>query len=178
VRSSDIIPVSVSVPGACILARLPTIYHICWLPSPPRRQPKSVRVPSASLCASPKNTYIPPRGLSTPACHFASPSPTRTPTHAAMAGQSNGRAKKPTKAAPNGKANGHMNGHANGHADKARTGPAAQTNARRKPRTSWTRGFTNVLARYVALSKHLRNRRACTEAAHTHCRLPLHLAAC
>ncbi|OAG03227.1 uncharacterized protein CC84DRAFT_1125527 [Paraphaeosphaeria sporulosa] len=63
-----------------------------------------------------------------------------------MAGQSNGRAKKPSKAAPNGTANGHLNG----HADKSRAAPAKQVNARRKPRTSWTGSFASLVARLAS----------------------------
>ncbi|KAL5434920.1 hypothetical protein PMIN07_008624 [Paraphaeosphaeria minitans] len=63
-----------------------------------------------------------------------------------MAGSSNGRAKKPSKAAPNGTANGHLNG----HAAKSRAAPAKQANARRKPRTSWTGSFASLVPRLVS----------------------------
>ena len=71
-----------------------------------------------------------------------------------MAGQSNGRAKKPNKQSPNGKLNGHLNGnlngHLNGHADKSKT-PAPTTRAH-KARKTWTASLTNVVGRYVAFT--------------------------
>jgi hypothetical protein len=73
-----------------------------------------------------------------------------------MAGQANGRAKKPKTAngslngGLNGSANGHMNGHANGHmnghADKSL---AVRPTSQRKPRRTTAGFFTSVVARYV-----------------------------
>ncbi|KAF1964374.1 hypothetical protein BU23DRAFT_604857 [Bimuria novae-zelandiae CBS 107.79] len=62
-----------------------------------------------------------------------------------MAGQSNGRAKKPNKPSPNGKASGHVNG----HADKSTvTPPVARAN--RKPRRTWAGSLTNVVGRLLS----------------------------
>jgi hypothetical protein len=73
-----------------------------------------------------------------------------------MAGQANGRAKKPKtvngslNGGLNGSANGHMNGHANGHmnghADKSL---AVRSTSQRKPRRTTAGFFTSVVARYV-----------------------------
>ncbi|KAJ4295052.1 hypothetical protein N0V90_007060 [Kalmusia sp. IMI 367209] len=66
-----------------------------------------------------------------------------------MAGQSNGRAKKPNKATPNGKLNGSLNG----HAEKSKmTSPQVRSNntTRAKPRKSWAGSFANVVGRLIS----------------------------
>jgi len=74
-----------------------------------------------------------------------------------MAGQANGRAKKPKKAASNGTlngsmnshANGHTNGHLNGHASKAQLSTTSTRSSRQKTKTTMTGALTSILARLV-----------------------------
>lgn len=64
---------------------------------------------------------------------------------AAMAAQSNGRAKKPKKATPN----GHLNGHLNGHADKSKsTGSVVSSTNRNKSKKTVTGSAVNIFGRY------------------------------
>jgi hypothetical protein len=69
-----------------------------------------------------------------------------------MAVQSNGRAKKPKKAASNGTLNGNLNGglngHMNGHADKSQKSGAIVRSPKAKPRKTAMGSLTNIFGRY------------------------------
>jgi hypothetical protein len=107
-----------------------------------------------SLLSSARNRTERRHASNQPARHIQShTSATNTPsTSTAMAVQSNGRAKKPKKAASNGTLNGNLNGglngHMNGHADKSQKSGAIVRSPKTKPRKTAMGSLTNIFGRY------------------------------
>lgn len=153
---SDIIPVDVwsLLPASRSCPFSPTV--ICDCDPPQATVCTFVRAPSHSLSApSASNTAQRRVNLQYLERYPKPPTPTQAALRAhlvaAMAGQTNGRAKKPNKNTPNGKLNGHLNG----HADKSNTAaPATRSSPTgRKAKKTWTGSLTSVVGRYVACSQ-------------------------